>query len=33
MGLPDNVDMNAIFTQMSEMVDIMKKQLDMNEVD
>ena len=33
MGLPDNVDMNAIFTQMSQMVDIMKKQLDMNEVD
>ena len=33
MGLPDNVDMNAIFTQMSEMIDIMKKQLDMNEVD
>ena len=33
MGLPNNVDMNAIFTQMSQMVDIMKKQLDMNEVD
>ena len=33
MGLPDNVDMNAIFTQMSQMVDIMKTQLDMNEVD
>ena len=33
MGLPPNVDMNAIFTQMSEMIDIMKKQLDMNEVD
>ena len=33
MGLPNNVDMNAIFTQMSEMIDIMKKQLDMNEVD
>jgi len=33
MGLPNNVDMNSIFTQMSQMVDIMKKQLDMNEVD
>ena len=33
MGLPDNADMNAIFTQMSQMVDVMKKQLDMNEVD
>ena len=33
MGLPNNVDMNSIFTQMSQMVDVMKKQLDMNEVD
>ena len=33
MGLPDNVDMNSIFSQMSQMVDVMKKQLDMNEVD
>ena len=33
MGLPDNVDMNIIFGQMSQMVDVMKKQLDMNEVD
>ena len=28
MGLPDNVDMNIIFGQMSQMVDVMKKQLD-----
>ena len=33
MGLPPNVDMNVIFGQMSQMVDVMKKQLDMNEVD
>ena len=33
MGLPSNVDMNVIFGQMSQMVDVMKKQLDMNEVD
>ena len=33
MGLPDNVDMNTVFGQMSQMVDVMKKQLDMNEVD
>ena len=33
MGLPPNVDMNIIFGQMSQMVDVMKKQLDMNEVD
>ena len=29
MGLPSNVDMNVIFGQMSQMVDVMKKQLDM----
>ena len=33
MGLPANVDMNIIFGQMAQMVDVMKKQLDMNEVD
>ena len=33
MGLPPNVDMNTVFGQMSQMVDIMKGQLDMNEVD
>ena len=33
MGLPENMDMNLIFGQMSQMVDVMKKQLDMNEVD
>ena len=33
MGLPSNVDMNIIFGQMSQMIDVMKKQLDMNEVD
>ena len=33
MGLPPNVNMYVIFGQMSQMVDVMKKQLDMNEVD
>ena len=33
MGLPSNVDMNIVFSQMSQMIDVMKKQLDMNEVD
>ena len=33
MGLPTNVDTNLIFGQMTQMVDIMKKQLDMNEVE
>ncbi len=33
MGLPETMDMNLIFGQMSQMVDVMKKQLDMNEVD
>jgi len=33
MGLPENMDMNLVFGQMSQMVDVMKKQLDMNEVD
>ena len=33
MGLPENVDMSIVFGQMSQMVDLMKKQLDMNEVD
>ena len=28
MGLPDNVDMNTVFGQMSQMVDVMKGQLD-----
>ena len=28
MGLPANVDMNIIFGQMSQMVDVMRKQLD-----
>ena len=28
MGLPTNVDMSVIFSQMSTMVDTMKKQLD-----
>ena len=28
MGLPDNVDMNTVFGQMSQMVDVMKEQLD-----
>ena len=29
MGLPENVDMSLVFGQMSQMVDLMKKQLDM----
>ena len=33
MGLPKEMDMNLIFGQMSQMVDVMKKTLDMNEVD
>ena len=33
MGLPKEMDMNLIFGQMSQMVDVMKKSLDMNEVD
>ena len=30
MGLPANVDMNIIFSQMSEMVGVMKEQLDIS---
>ena len=30
MGLPDNVDMNIIFGQMSQMVGVMKQQLDIS---
>jgi hypothetical protein len=33
MGLPENMDVNLVFSQMSQMVEVMKKQLDMNEVD
>ena len=33
MGLPKDMDMSLIFGQMSQMVDLMKKQLDMKEVD
>ena len=33
MGLPSNVDMSVLFKQMSQMVDLMKKQLDTNQVD
>ena len=33
MGLPKDMDMSLIFGQMSQMVDLMKKSLDMNEVD
>ena len=29
MGLPEDMDMTLIFGQMSQMVDLMKKQLDM----
>jgi hypothetical protein len=30
MGLPDNVDMNIIFNQMTQMVSMMKQQLDIS---
>ena len=30
MGLPSNVDVNAMFDQMSKMVEMMKGQLDLN---
>tara|TARA_R100001463_G_scaffold126585_1_gene184353 strand:+ start:440 stop:772 length:333 start_codon:yes stop_codon:yes gene_type:complete len=30
MGLPANVDMNLIFSQMAQMVDVMRKQLDIS---
>ena len=33
MGLPPNVDMNTVFGQMSQMVAIMKGQLDIKYVD
>ena len=33
MGLPPNVDMSIVFSQMTQMIGVMKKQLDMNEVD
>ena len=33
MGLPSNVDMSVLFNQMAQMVNLMKKQLDTNQVD
>jgi hypothetical protein len=33
MGLPSNVDMSVLFNQMSQMVDMMKQQLDTNQID
>tara|TARA_Y100001938_G_C7937322_1_gene352469 strand:- start:87 stop:428 length:342 start_codon:yes stop_codon:yes gene_type:complete len=33
MGLPSNVDVSVLFNQMAQMVDLMKKQLDANQVD
>ncbi len=30
MGLPSNVDMNIVFQQMSDMVGLMKQQLDIS---
>ena len=33
MGLPKNVDVNMMFNQMSQMVGIMKRQLDINGVE
>ena len=32
MGLPQNVDMNILFTNMNNMVDTMKKQIDTSEL-
>ena len=31
MGFPSNVDMGQAFSQMSKMVDVLKKQIDRNE--
>ena len=31
MGVPSNVDMGTIFNQMSEMVDVLKDQIDKNQ--
>ena len=31
MGVPSNVDMSKIFNQMSEMVDVLKDQIDKNQ--
>ena len=33
MGLPKNVDVNMMFNQMSQMIGIMKQQLDINGVE
>tara|TARA_R100001443_G_C3302413_1_gene165621 strand:+ start:393 stop:734 length:342 start_codon:yes stop_codon:yes gene_type:complete len=33
MGLPSNVDVSVLFNQMAQMVGLMKKQLDANQVD
>ena len=33
MGLPNNIDMNIIFGQMTQMINVMKKKLDMKGVD
>ena len=33
MGLPQNIDVNMMFNQMSQMVGIMKQQLDTNGVE
>ena len=33
MGLHSNVDMSVLFNQMAQMVNLMKKQLDTNQVD
>ena len=30
MGLPDNIDMNIIFGQMTQMISVMKQQLDIS---
>jgi|TARA_B100001250_G_scaffold120255_1_gene102081 hypothetical protein len=31
MGLPKNIDMNVFFNQMSEMINMMKQQLDISQ--
>ncbi len=33
MGLPSHVDMNIVFSQMSQMISMMKQQLDTNGVE
>ena len=32
MGIPSNTDMNQAFSQMAKMVDVLKKQIDRNQL-